>query len=203
MAEEAVETPPETPPAEKVDDEQHVPYERFKKANTQAKEAKTRAEALERQVAELTQRVEDRESAGLPELEQLKKRLEQAEKAREAAEAKAEQVEAKATTAQRRSLVVSAASDAGFKYPNVVANLDEIDLDAIEDEDAAVRAVKRAAKKYPDLLKGDDPKLPGRVLENGKPAPAATVRGGIDANAEAQSLAAGLKQFTDRWHTTT
>src|SRR4051812_3430211 len=85
---EAATTPPETPEveAEKTEDEQHVPYERFKQANTKAKEAAQKAAALEKSVADLQAQIEERESAGLPELEQLRKRLEQAEKRADQAE---------------------------------------------------------------------------------------------------------------------
>jgi hypothetical protein len=184
------ETPPEgqQETTEDKPDEQRVPYERFQQANRKAKEAADRSKELEKSVAELKTALEEREQAGLPELERFKKDLEKAE--RRAAEA--ERHLARSTKA---SWVRSAAKD--FTDPEDAVAF--VDLDGIEDEGDAQRAVKALAKRKAHLLKPDEPQLPGQVLKNGQAVPAAAVpASGPDLLAEAQALADGLKQFASR-----
>lgn len=186
------------------EDEQRVPYERFQQANKKAREAADRAKALERDLAEMRQAMEDREEKGLPELDQLRKRLDVAEKRAQEAEQRAEQTEHKATRMQRERMVSQAASKLNFIDPDDAARY--VDLDDIEDADQAERAVKRVAKAKQHLVKSDDPKLPGRVLENGRTADRdrdgrERPRSPIDPDAEANMLANALKQFTNNWHT--
>ncbi len=202
MAEEAATETAETTTSETTTteaEEQRVPYERFQKANLKAKEAADRASKLEREIADLRAQFEERESAGLPELERERKRAEQLEKRAAEAEKRAEETERNLSRAQRERWAAQAASALNFVDPDDAARY--LDLDDIEDADQAERAVKRVAKAKPHLLRGEEPKLPGRVLENGRTAsPSKGAAGGIDAKTEAESLAAGLKQFTDRWH---
>ena len=190
--------PPEgegtTPPEEKQHQES-IPYEKWQATNRKAKQAADEAKTLKAEMAELRASLEERESAGLPELEQLKKRLDAAEKAREQAESKASDLETQATQGKRKDWVKDAAAEAKFVYPSAVANLDEIDLDAIESEEDAARAVKRVAKKYPKLIETEEPALPGRVLENGRSTATQEKHGGINLDAEAQMVADNLAKF--------
>jgi len=177
-------------------DENRIPYERFEKVNKQAKDAKAAAVAAEKRLVELTQRLEEREAAGMPELEQLKKRLEQTEKRAQEAEKSAEEKEQQVAQSRAERLVVSAAKN----FVDADDAVRFVDLSEIETVEDAERAVKRVAKAKPHLLKGPDKPLPGRVLENGR-AVAPTVPGGgmLDREAEANVIADGLKPFLDRW----
>jgi hypothetical protein len=186
------EKPPET--------EQTVPYERFKQANTKAKEAADKAKELERQVAELREQVQERENQGLPELERLKKDMERAEKRAEEAERKAAEADAKVARTTKERWVTAAAQDQNFADPSDASAF--VNLDDIEDEKDAERAVKRLASQKKHLLKAEEAKLPGRVLKDGQ----RTERDGerpksaIDPEAEAQALAQGLGQLLkNRW----
>lgn len=171
--------------------EQTVPYERFQQANSKAKEAAARATALEKSVAELTAAMEERENAGLPELDRMRKDMERLSKrAEEAEKAKAESDTKLARSAKER-WVIAAAS--GFNDASDAVAF--VDLDSIEDDKDAERAVKALAKKKPHLLKAEDPKLPGQVLANGQPV-SATANGRPDPRLEeAEMLVGGLKQF--------
>jgi hypothetical protein len=92
--------------------------------------------------------------------------------------------------------VTSAAK--GFADPGDAAAF--LDLDGIEDEKDAERAVKNLAKQKPHLLKAETPVLPGRVLENGRTASTAAdgSKTNIDLSREAEMLAEGLKQFASK-----
>jgi hypothetical protein len=171
-------------------EDQTVPYDRFKKANTQAKEAKDRAKAkLEREMADLKAQMEEASTAGLPELERIKARREGRQARRGGREARAGR-ETKAQNTQRERWVAAAAKD--FVDPDDAARF--VDLSDIESAEDAERAVKRVAKTKPHLLKGDEPKLPGRVLENGRTA-TKKKDGGIDLDAEAQMISDELAKF--------
>ncbi len=200
------ETPPvegETPPAALAETEQTVPYERFQKVNAQAKEAKQAAAEMQKQMADLKAQMEERETAGLPELERERKRAEQLEKRATEAEARAEAQEKAATKASRERMVLAAASSVGFDEADDALRYPEhVNLDEIESASDAERAVKRLAKARPKLLKADEPKLPGRVMQNGQPATAAKT-GGIDPFSEAQQLADGLKSFLKKRESST
>jgi DNA repair exonuclease SbcCD ATPase subunit len=193
--------PPEGEPRtpEKPEDDQRVPYERFQKANKDAKEAKDRASKLEKQMADLQAQIQEREQAGMPELERERKQREAIEKRLAEAESRAEQAERDREQSRRERWVTDAASELNFKNPRVAAKL--IDgLADIEDPDQAMRAVKRLAKSDDYLIKQDEPALPGRVLSDGRPSSAPTARDGsnIDLSAEAALLAEGLKQFASK-----
>ena len=188
MAEEATtEAPKET---ETPKTEESVPYERFAQANKKAKEAADRAKALEASVAELKAAMEEREQAGLPELERFKKDLDRAQKRAEEAEAKAAESEQKLARTAKSNLVRAAAK--AFADPDDAVAF--VDLDSIEDEGDAERAVKKLAKAKPHLLKAEDPKFPGRVLQNGQPAQQGQQQRDL-AMEEAHVLVEGLKQF--------
>ena len=197
MSEEtATATTEEAKPVEETTtDEQRVPYERFQQANKKAKEAAERAKALEKDMAELRSQMEEREHAGLPELERERKRAEQLEKRLQDAEKKAEEQDRQMQRNQRERLVINAAKD--FADPeDAVAVLQRSGaFDDIESTSDAERAVKRVAKDKPHLLKQDEPRLPGKVLDNGQRATATPSTGGIDLDQEAQMVSNELKRF--------
>jgi hypothetical protein len=185
---------PEADKPEGTDVEKQAFLDRLSKESAKRKDAEKRAATVEKELADIRTKLEEKESAGLPEVEQLRKRLEAAEKAAEKAQALAEEREQAITRSQRERLVLAAAKDLddptdALRYP------EHVDLDAIEDADQAERAVKRLVKAKPRLLKDDGPKQPqiGRVLENGKTS--SPKSGGIDLDAEAQMVADNLKQF--------
>jgi hypothetical protein len=202
MADEP-QTPPEgepqAPEGKPPEDDQRVPYERFQKANKDAKDAKERASKLEKQMADLQAQIQEREQAGMPELERERKQREAIEKRLAEAESRAEQAERDREQSRRERWVTDAAAELNFKNPRVAAKL--IDgLGDIEDADQAMRAVKRLAKSDDYLLKQDEPALPGRVLSDGRPVERTNRDGGsnIDLSREAEMLAEGLKQFASK-----
>lgn len=185
-----------TPPEE----EQRVPYERFQQANTKAKEAAQKAAKLEKTIADLQSQMEEREAAGLPELDQLKKRLEQAEKRAEEADKRASEMESQATNVRREQWVTAAASALNFHEPEDASRF--VNLGEIESREDAERAVKAIAKAKKHLVRDEDKPLPGKVLNDGRKASAADAPpSAIDPNAEAESLRAALAQFRNNWHT--
>jgi DNA repair exonuclease SbcCD ATPase subunit len=193
-------TPVETPdaPNEAAEDkteDQRVPYERFQQANKKAKAETEARKALERTVADLQAQMEERENAGLPELDQMRKRLEQAEKRAEENERKAQEADTKLARSTKERWLTAAAKD----FDDPADALAFIDIDDIEDEKDAERAVKRLATKKPRLLKDTEPALPGRVLQNGRPAQQ-DLPAGMDPGdlAQMQALSEGLKQFASR-----
>lgn len=197
MSEETTTTEVEakTDAPEEKEDDQRVPYERFEKVNKQAREFKDRARALESELADIRQQLEDREHAGLPELEQMKKRLEQAEKRAEDNERKAQEADARVLRSQKERWVTSAAKE--FADASDAAAF--VNFEDIESEADAERAVKRVAKAKPHLLKQDDKKLPGRVMENGRTVTTDDKpKGGLDPFSDAQVIADGLRQFASR-----
>ena len=188
MTEEAA-----TPETTEQETDKTVPYERFTKVNQQAKEAKAQTAELQKQIADLKAQMDERETAGLPELERERKRAEQLEKRAAEAEAKATEADSKLARSQKERWVTAAAKD--FADPADAVAF--VDLDAIEDEKDAERAVKRLAGQKKHLLKADEPVLPGRVLQNGQ-QPQRTSAGGIDPTAEAESLANSLQSFLEK-----
>lgn len=187
--------------AEEKAHEETVPFERFQKVNQQAKEAKQQAAQLAKDMAELRAQMEERETAGLPELERERKRAEQLEKRVVDAEARAEAQEKAAAKASRERLVLAAASSAGFDETDDALRYPEyVNLDEIETATDAERAVKRLAKAKPKLLKADEPRLPGRTLENGRPVS----RDGDSAQAqrenEGQTILEGIRNLQRGWH---
>lgn len=156
--------------------EETIPYARWEADHKKAKEAQDKARKLETEMAELRAQMEERESAGLPELERMKKDLERAAKRAEEAEQRAEQHERALTRTTRERWVTAAAKD--FTDPADASAF--LDLDSIEDEKDAERAVKALAKRKPHLLKAEEPNLPGRVLANGQRVPANGGNGSLE-----------------------
>jgi hypothetical protein len=192
MADEATTTDETTETTTETADDQRVPYERFQQANKKAKEASERSKALEKDLAELRAQMEERETAGLPELERERKRAEQLEKRAAEAEKRAQDTETRLARTQRERWITAAAKD--FQDPEDASAF--VNLDEIEDEKDAERAVKQLAKRKPHLLKAEERQLPGRVLQNGQRA--ASERGpvsNIDLSEEARMLSEGLKRF--------
>lgn len=180
--------------------EETVAYERFQKVNQQAKEAKQKAAQLEKQMADLRAQMEERETAGLPELERERKRAEQLEKRASEAEARAEAQEKAATKASRERLVLAAAAAAGFDESDDALRYPEhVNLDEIETRADAERAVKRLAKARPKLLKGEDPVLPGRVMQNGRPASTATDSVQAQREREGNTILEGIRNLQRGW----
>lgn len=169
-----------------------VPYEKFQLINRRAKDEAEARRALEKKVADLTAAMEEREQAGLPELERFKKDLERAQARADAAEAKAAEADTKLARTTKERWVTAAAQAQGFQDPSDAAAF--LALDDLEDERDAERAVKQLAKQKKHLLKVEDPQLPGRVLQNGQPA---TQGNGklSPALEEAQMLSNALKDF--------
>ena len=194
------ETPEPTAETTQPEEEQRVPYERFQQANTKAKEAAQKAAKLEKTIADLQAQMEEREAAGLPELDQLKKRLEQAEKRAEEADRRASEMESQATNVRREQWVTAAASALNFHEPEDASRF--VNLGEIESREDAERAVKAIAKAKKHLVKDEDKPLPGKVLNDGRRAEAAAPGGSaIDPNAEAESIRDALAAFRNNWHT--
>jgi DNA repair exonuclease SbcCD ATPase subunit len=170
MAEEATTDPAETQETEttatSTEEEQRVPYERFQSANKKAKEAADRAKALEKELGELRSQMEARESDGLPELDQAKKRAEQLEKRAAEAEQRAEETETRLQNQERERWVTAAASKQNFIDPDDASRF--VDLSDIESKEDAERIVKRVAKDKKHLIREGDKPLPGQVLGNGR-----------------------------------
>jgi colicin import membrane protein len=184
-----VETPDEAP------EEQKVPYERFQQANKKAKEAADRTKAIEKQLVELQAQVQEREEAGLPELERERKRAEALEKKIAEAESRAEKAEKERENTRRERWLAAAAAELNFVDPEDAVRY--VSLDDIDDQDAATRAVKAVAKKRAHLIKAEERQLPGQVLrasKGGEEKP----KSNIDPTAEAEMLAEGLKQFASQ-----
>lgn len=195
MSEETTTPPGEatTPtPDEGKTHEETVAYERFQKVNQKAKAEAERAKTLERELSDIRAQLEERESAGLPELERMKKEMERIQKRAEEAEAKATEADSMLARSRKERWVTAAAAAQSFADPSDAAAF--LKLDDIEDEKDAERAVKRLAGQKKHLLKSEEPQIPGRVLQNGQ-ATSPTKPGGINPTEEAQMLADNLKSF--------
>ena len=186
---EGTEPNAETKPPE---EDQRVPYERFQKANTQAKEAKAEAAQARKELDELRSLLEEKESAGLPELERERKAREKLEKQLQEAEAEREKALQQATNVQRENWVAAAAAALNFHEPDDASRF--VDLSEIETKADAERAVKDVAKRKKHLVKDEDTKLPGQVLKNGQRS-SETPRSAIDASAEAEQVGAARQDF--------
>jgi poly-gamma-glutamate capsule biosynthesis protein CapA/YwtB (metallophosphatase superfamily) len=174
--------------------EQTVPYERFQQVNAKAKAEADARKSLEKQIKDLQAAMEERENAGLPELERERRRAEQLEKRIADAEAEAAEAKAQVARSARAGLVRSAAKD--FADPDDAVAF--LNLDEIEDEKDAERAVKALARRKPHLLKPEQPQLPGQVLKDGQPV---AVANGMNTDAErvraeAEMLREGLRQYS-------
>lgn len=179
--------------------EETVPKERYISLSKNKKAAEDRAKALEKDMADLRAQMEERESAGLPELERLKKDMERFQKRAEEAEAKAAEADTKLARSQKERWVTTAAASLNFADPSDASAF--LALDDIEDERDAERAVKRLAGQKKHLVKSDEPNLPGRVLQNGQAA-SPSKPGGINPTEEAQMLADNLKSFLKKREST-
>jgi chromosome segregation ATPase len=184
--------------------EEAVPFERFQQVNRRAKEAADQAKKLQAELADLRRQIEDRDNQGLPELEQTKRRLEQAERRAQEHEQRATHAEHQLQRAQKERWVAAAAQQHNFQDPSDAAAF--LDLDQVDDEKDAERAVKRLAAAKKHLLRSDDQPLPGRVLQDGR-QPAATTQpqaGGLSAADRqwAEEVAPQLKKMIGGWSST-
>lgn len=189
---EGTEAPADDKPAEGESEsttEQTVPYAKFQQVNAKARADADRAKALEKERDDLKAAMEERENAGLPELDRMRKDLERAAKRAEEAEARADATDKQLQRSAKERWVIAAAKD--FADPSDAAAF--VNFDDIEDAKDAERAVKKLAQTKKHLLKAEEPTLPGRVLQNGQ----ATAQGNAEDPrlAEAQMLSDGLKQF--------
>ena len=191
MADEPETPPGGEPPADPP--EQTVPYSRFEQVNKKAKEADTQRKALEKTVADLQKAMEDRASEGLPELERMKNDMAKAQKRADEAEARAEAADKAVARSARERMVQAAALAQNFADPSDASAF--VNLDDIEDEKDAERAVKDLAKRKKHLLKAEEPKLPGRVLANGQPIPSGANGKSSSAVEEAEMISNALRQF--------
>ena len=192
MADDATtETTPDTP--EDKTEEQHVPYERFSKVNSKAKEAAQRAAKLEQELNDLRTQLEEREQAGLPELERMKREQEKLAKRAEEAEKRAQEFEQQATNVRREQWVQAAAAALNFHEPDDASRF--VDLSDIESREDAERAVKAIAKAKKHLVKSEDTKLPGKVLDKGQATDPQRPRGGINPDEEAETIGTALQDF--------
>lgn len=175
--------------------EDHVPYERFKQVNSKLKRAESQGERLQQQITDLQQQMQEREQAGLPELDKLKQRLEAAEQRAKEADARASEADTKLARTVKERLVVAAAKD--FADPGDAVAF--VNLDEVDDERDAERAVKALAKRKPHLLRAEEAKLPGKVLEDGRAVRAGQAgqgqQQGPDLLAEAEMISQGLKDL--------
>lgn len=176
--------------------EETVPKERYISLSKNKKAAEDRAKALEKDMADLRAQMDERETAGLPELERERKRAEQLEKRIQDAEKRAEDAERSVHRGQRERWITTAAQAQNFADPSDAAAF--VNLDDIEDEKDAERAVRKLAGSKKHLLKSEEPKLPGRVLKDGRTDTNERRQTGIDPRADAQILADGLRQFASR-----
>lgn len=161
------ETTAATEPVEETKEavEETVPASRFAEMAKHKKAADAKAKELERQVNDLRSQMEDRESAGLPELEQMKRQMAKLEQRAAEAEQERDQTRTEAQTIRAEGWISAAARDAGFEDPeDAVLRISAGDVESPED---AERAVKRLAKAKPRLLKAEEPQMPGQVIKNG------------------------------------
>lgn len=193
---EVTEEPQGTEQEQERDTEQTVPYERFRQANTQAKEAKQAAKAANDQLAEMKRQldeVQEQATAGLPELEQLKRRLEATERRAEEQEKRASEASSALQNTRKERWLMAAASSQNFADPADASAF--VNLDEIEDEKDAERAIKGLAKSKKYLLKSEERQLPGKVMEDGKPV---TTQQGSGARPQMEALQQGLRQFASQ-----
>lgn len=155
----------EAPETTAADVEKQAFLDRLKKEGSKRKEAEARATELEKRLADLEAAAQERENAGLPELERERKARERVEAQLADAAKRAEAAEQTVQRAQKERLVLAAAQAANFADPSDASAF--LNLDEIEDERDAERAVKSLAKRKGHLLKSDGPVLPGKVLDGG------------------------------------
>jgi len=158
--------------------ERTVPYDRFQQVNEKAK-------TLSAQIDELKAWKDEQEAKNLSDLERVTK-------AREEAEQRAQQAEQRAVSLERGGWVTSAAAAASFDDPSDA--LAFVDLNEIESERDAKRAVKELAERKPKLLRDKDavPPMVGRVLQEGRAVDATKQNGDVDPK---EALGAGIFDF--------
>jgi hypothetical protein len=181
--------------------EEVVPASRFAEMAKHKKASDARAKDLEKQIRDLQAAVEERETAGLPELERERAARQKLEQRLQEAEARAQQQEQAMTIATRERWVAAAAAKLNFHEPDDASRF--LDLSALEDPRDAERAVKDLAKNKKHLVKAEDPQVPGRVLENGRPTaplvpgqePPGSAVGLVNTQQEAAIVGAQLNEF--------
>jgi hypothetical protein len=199
MAEQAAPPEVDTEGQNEGQDDERIPFSRFKEENARAQKAVAAREKAEKRAEELQRQLEDAKNAGLPEVEQLKKRLEQAEERAKEAEQRQQDADSRLQRTQKERWVTQAATQQNFADPSDASAF--LNLDDIEDEKDAERAVKRLAGAKKHLLKGEDPKLPGRVLENGRRPQAGQIADPAEAQRqeEASVIWEGIQNLRRQW----
>ena len=206
MADEAPTTPETTTAAETVAEavEETVPASRFAEVAKHKKAADAKVKDLERQMRELQASLEDREHAGLPELERERKAREKLEQQLAQERQERESFQQEAARVRAESWVARAAADVFADPEDAILR---INASEIETPDDAERAVKQLAKnpKYKRLLKQEEPQLPGQRIGGGAPVaqqqrvPGASAAGSalglVNTEEEAQAVAQALEQF--------
>jgi hypothetical protein len=182
-----------TEPEAQSDVEKQAFLDRLGKESAKRKEAEKRATDIEKSLAELKAQMEERESAGLPELERERKRAEQLEKRAAEAERKAEEATKAVARGQRERWVTTAAQALNFADPSDAVAF--VNLDDIEDEADAHRKAKRVASEKKHLLKAEEPTLPGRVLKDGRTSTDQPKDAATNMRDEAQYVSDALVQF--------
>lgn len=142
--------------------ERTVPYDRFKAVNDKLAEATRKAE----EAAQKAQELEDRDKT---ELEQVRSKLEKAEARNAELEGEVGNLSGKLTRNERSGWVRDAASKANFIDP--ADALGRVNLDEVETEAEAQKAVKTIADNAKHLLASDKPDPPqvGQVIRAGQP----------------------------------
>lgn len=182
-------TEPEAPETEEV-----VSAERLKAMSKHKRAADEKARTLEQQVRDLQDQL-DAQANGLSETEQIKTRLKRAEERAAAAEQAKTDAEQRVLRADKQRWIASAASSQNFADPSDASAF--LDLDEIETEKDAERAIKRLASQKKYLVKSEERQLPGKVMEGGKAVTQQDGRPplGIDPMKDANAIVEGLVQF--------
>ena len=170
-------TPQDPSPAE----DNRIPYDRFKAANDKAK-------TLERDLAEMRSRLEERDDAEKSDVERLTKRA-------EAAEAKITAAEGRVVELERGGWIRTAAEKAGFIDSTDAlsrARLGELDTEA--DAQAFVKQLAKDAKHL--IAPKDDRPGVERVLQGGQPVDDKPT-GPAGPNEADQTLLAQIKAQAD------
>lgn len=140
--------------------ERTVPYERFQQKNEEAKAA---AEANK----DLLARLEDLEAQGQSETERERKQRERAEKALADTQAELQAREERLARMEKGGWVRNAAAQAGFANPDDAVAF--ADLDGLESERDADKAIKKLSEQRPYLLRQETPGSQlGQVLNQGQ-----------------------------------
>jgi hypothetical protein len=199
MAEEATQETqaPEEGHEESKQEEQHVPYNRFKEVNEARK-------ALEDQLAELNEKVLAFEDRDKSETERAKDRAARAEQ-------KIQEMENTVQSLQKGSWVRSAAAEANFHDPEDAFTLLQGKLGQFEDERDAKREVTKLAKSKKHLVRdsNEDSRRPISSVfrgqgtpENGQQNQQNPQQQAVNQERQfAEGLANELQRFRDGWTT--